>query len=404
MSDMSDDGAGPLDGLRVIDVGVLVQGPQAAQMLYEMGADVVKVEVPGIGDHARWIPISATDRRAPFLIGTNRGKRSITLDLQNADGRQVFLDLAARADVVISNFAAGAMERCGVGYDDLAAVNPRLVYGAGTAYGLEGEAAGRKGADLGAQAAGGLMRAIPAGDTAPGPVGITIADHIAAQNMVNGILAALLARERTGRGQKIETSLLGGQIYAQASEYTATLLGGEELDPPTHGGHPLVPGVYGVVPTADGAIALVGVTPPVRADFFATIGRPDLADDERFMARVVRPEDRDELFTALGAAMRTRTTAEWGALFGNSDIRWSPVRNRLDVAADPDLHESGYFYTDHHPEWGEVTMVGHPVRYSDTPARVGGLAPELGQHTEEILLELGRDWDDIAALREGGAL
>lgn len=402
---MSTDGAaGPLAGIRVIDAGVLVQGPQAAQMLHEMGADVIKVETPGVGDHARWIPISATDGRAPFFIGTNRGKRSITVNLRHADGRQVFLDLAARADVVISNFTAGALERRGVGYDDLAAINPGIVYAAGTAYGLEGASAPRKGADLGAQVAGGLARAAPTGATDPAPVGITIADHIASQNMVNGILAALLARERTGRGQKIETSLIGGQIYAQASEYTAVLLAGADLDPPTHGGHPLIPALYGVVPTADGAVALVGVPPPARAEFFALVGRPDLADDDRFMGTIVPPEARDELFTAIGDATRTRTSAEWAAIFDAADVRWAPVRDRLAVADDPDHHAAGYFTSVDHPEWGDVTMVGHPIRYSGSTPRVDGLAPELGQHTEEILLELGRDWDDIAALRESGAI
>ncbi|MEM7141863.1 MAG: CoA transferase [Actinomycetota bacterium] len=401
---MDETAPGALAGTRVIDVGLLIQGPHAAQMMYEMGADVVKVELPGIGDHARWIPISQTDRRPPFFIASNRGKRSITLDLRTDAGREVFLDLCREADVVISNFGAGTMEAWGVGYDDLAAINPRIVYAAGLAYGVEGEASQRKGADIGGQAAGGLMRSTPTGEDAPGPVGVTIADHIASQNMVAGILASLLSRERTGRGQKVETSLLGGQIYAQAAEYTGAILGGEDLEPATHGGHPLIPGMYGVVPTADGAIALVGVLPAVRADFFAMLGIPELADDERFMGTSIRGSDRNELFEAMGDAMRSRTTAEWGEMFGNSDIRWAPVRRRLDAAVDPANHDSGYFYVENHPEWGEVTLVGHPVRMSATPARNGGPIPELGQHTEEILLELGRDWDDITALRERGAI
>ena len=292
----------------------------------------------------------------------------------------------------------------GIGYDQLAAVNPRIVFGAGTAYGLEGEAAKRKGADIGAQAAGGLMRATPDGDVEPGAVGVTIADHIASQNMVNGVLAALLARERTGRGQKIETSLLGGQIYAQASEYTATALLGRDLPAPTFGGHPVIFGLYGVVPTADGAIALVGITPGDRAEFFSLIGRPELAGVERFMVNEIRGEVRDELFAAIGEATRARTTAEWGERITNPDIRWAPVLGRRETAADPDLHAAGYFYREAHPEWGEVTMVGHPIRFSDTPARHGGAVPELGQHTEEILLETGRDWDEITALRERGAI
>lgn len=395
---------GPLDGITVIDVGLLVQGPQAAQMLYELGADVIKVELPGVGDHARWVPISMDDWRAPYFIACNRGKRSLAVDLRTTAGRNVFLDLAATADVVVSNFAAGTMDSWGLGHDDLAVVNPRIVYAAGTAYGHAGEASGRKGADLGGQAAGGLARAMAEGDTMPSAVGVTIADHIASQNLVSGVLAALFARERTGQGQAIETSLLGGQIYAQASEYTAAVLADDDLAPPTHGGHPLIPGIYGMVPTADGAIALVGVVPAVRDEFFALIGAPELSDDERFSRTVIAGADRDALFVALGEAMRSRTTAEWGEMFGDSDIRWAPVRHRREVIDDQDSYDNGWLYRTTHPEWGEVSLVGNPIRLSETPARRGGDVPELGQHTEEILLELGRSWDDIGALRESGAI
>lgn len=395
---------GPLDGTTVIDVGLLVQGPQAAQMLYELGADVIKVELPGLGDQARWLPVAPDDWRPPYFIACNRGKRGIALDLRTDEGRSVFLDLAATADVVISNFAAGTMEAWGVGYEALAAINPRLVYASGTAYGSKGAAAGRKGADLGGQVAGGLARAMAEGDIAPSATGVTIADHIASQNMVAGVLAALLARERTGVGQMIETSLLGGQIYAQASEFTATLLGGDNLAPPIHGGHPLIPGIYGIVPTADGAIALVGIGPGLRDTLFALLGVPELSIDDRFIQPLVAAEDRDDLFSALGAATRSRTTAEWGELFDESGIRWAPVRSRTEVSDDPASYENGWLYRTRHPEWGEVTMVGNPIRLSDTPIRPGGEVPELGQHTEEILLELGRTWDDIAALRESGTI
>lgn len=402
---MSDDaGPGPLHGTTVLDVGLLVQGPQASQMLYELGAEVIKVELPGIGDQARWIPISKDDRRAPYFIACNRGKRAMTLDLRTADGRDVFLDLVARADVVVSNFATGTMDGWGLGHEQLRTVNPRIISATGTAYGSVGSAAGRKGADLGGQAAGGLARAMAHGDVDPSAVGVTIADHIASQNIVSGVLAALVARERTGQGQMVETSLLGGQIYAQASEFTATVLGGVDLDPPTHGGHPLVPGIYGMVPTADGAIALVGVVPDTRDEFFALIGAPELSDDERFSKTVVAGVARDALFAELGRAMRSRTTAEWGELFDASGFRWAPVRSRHEVVDDPDSYANGWLERTSHPEWGDVAMVGNPIRLSDTPVRAGGDVPELGQHTEEILLELGRTWDDIGALRDAGVI
>lgn len=394
---------GPLTGIRVVEVGLLVQGPQAAQFLHEMGAEVIKVELPGIGDQARWIPISYEDRRAPFFIACNRGKRSITLDLRVDDGRAAFLDLIATADVVVSNFAAGTLDRWGLGFDALAAHNPRLIYAAGTAYGVVGPDAARKGADLGGQAMAGLVHAHD-GEDPTTAVGATIADHIASQNLSNGVLAALFARERTGRGQRVESSLVGGQIYAQAAEYTAAMLSGDDLAAPTHGGHPLIMGLYGIVPTADGAIALVGVTPPERAAFFTRVGAPDMAEEERFATVGLSPETRDELFERLGAVFTAKTTAEWRPALDELGVRWAPVRSRVEAASDEALYDNGYLYREAHPEWGDISMVGTPVQLSDTPARVGGAIPELGQHTEEVLLEIGFTWDRIAELRESGAI
>src|SRR2546423_6524287 len=258
---------GALDGIRVVEAGLLVQGPQAAAQLGEWGADVVKVELPGIGDQARWLPISPDDFRSGYFIGCNRGKRSVTVDLRTPDGREVFLRLAEAADVVITNFKPGTMEGWGLGYDEVSRRNPRIVYAAGSTFGDRGPDAGREGADLSAQAAGGLISTTGADGADPTPVGITIADHIAALNLVAGILAALLVRTGTGLGQRVDTSLLGAQIWAQASEYTACLLSGAAAGR-SNRGHPLVPGLYAIFPTADGWIAIVGVVRPARSTFF----------------------------------------------------------------------------------------------------------------------------------------
>jgi formyl-CoA transferase/CoA:oxalate CoA-transferase len=393
--------SGALEGIRVLDVGLLVQGPQAAQLLGDLGADVIKVELPGFGDQARWIPISQGDLRAPFFIGCNRGKRSITLDLRVEAGREVFLRLADGADVVISNFLPGTMAGWGIGYGDLAKRNPRIVYGIGSVFGSLGSDADRKGADLAGQAAGGLIRSTGTGPHDVTPVGVTIADHIGSQNLANGVLAALLARERTGRGQKVEVSLLGGQIYAQASEYTYTFLTGRN---PGHAdrGHPLLPVFYGVLPTADGHIAIVGVPAPRRASFFQAIGRPELAGDERFNALILTPENQHALFDLLAETFRSRPTAAWEQILRDAGHRYAAVRDYLEVSEDEGAFQNGYLQRIDHPEWGTVTMVGCPIRLSDTPARPAALAPELGQHTEEILLEHGFDWDEISALREAG--
>ena len=249
---------GPLDGVRVVEAGLLVQGPQASLTMLEWGADVVKVELPNFGDQARWLPVSREDRRSPWFTAYNRGKRSVTIDLRTPAGREVFLRLAERSDVVITNFKPGTMEGWGLGYDDIARRNERIVYATSSSFGREGPDAAREGADLSGQAAGGLISTIGGKDTDPSPVGATIADHIAGQNLLAGVLAALYARERTGKGQLVETSLLGGQIWAQAGEYTKYLMSGE-MSGPSAGGHPMVPGLYGIFPTADGWIAIVGV-------------------------------------------------------------------------------------------------------------------------------------------------
>src|SRR4051794_16461831 len=192
---------GALDGIRVVEAGLLGQGPQAAATLREWGADVTKVELPGLGDQSRWIPVTSTDWRAPYFLGCNRGKRSITIDLRVPDGRELFLQLCAGADVVITNFKPGTMDAWGLGYDAVAARNPAIVYATGSTFGPVGPDAAREGADLAGQAAGGLISTTGRLGGEPTPVGATIADHTASQNLVAGILAALIARQRTGRGQ-----------------------------------------------------------------------------------------------------------------------------------------------------------------------------------------------------------
>ena len=394
---------GALAGVRVLDLGLLVQGPQAALLLADMGADVVKVELPELGDQGRWIPVSLEDRRPPYFIGCNRGKRSVTVDLRSERGREVFFRLADTADVVISNFAPGTLERWGIDYETVSARNPRIVYGQGSTFGSQGPDAPRKGADIAGQASGGLIYRTGRGPESVTPVGATIADHIGSQNLANGVLAALFAREKSGRGQKVEVSLLGGQIYAQASEYTYAFLTGRNPGQADRG-HALIPLFYGVFGTADGHIAIVGVTPPHRAAFFAALGRPELAADPRFTGAVLSPERRRELFDLLEECFAKETTAEWERRLARAGQRFAAVRDYLEVAADEGVYANGYLQRTEHPEWGALPMVGCPIRMSDTPTRPGALAPELGQHTEEVLLELGYDWDEIAALRDAKAI
>ncbi len=397
---MPDEG-GALEGLRVLDLGQIVQGPQAAQLFSDLGADVIKIELPGSGELGRWTILSPEDLRSPFFIACNRGKRGITLDLRVAAGRDVFLRLIETADVLISNFVPGTLEGWGLGYEVLARRNPRLVFATGSTFGPVGLDADQRGADLAGQAAGGLIRRTGPSDLRP--IGATIADHLGSQNMANGVLAALFARQRTGRGQRVDVSLVGAVIFAQAAEYTYTMLTGRDPGE-TDRGHPLIAGLYGIVPTSDGHIGIIGVLPGQRSAFFHAIGRSELASDARFSVAYYPPETKRALFDALSEAFRTRSTADWMKRLRELDVRCAPVRDYLEVMQDEGVFENGYLQRFEDPDLGEITTMGCPIRMSDTPARPGRHVPELGQHTEEVLLEIGLDWDEITSLRRAGAI
>jgi crotonobetainyl-CoA:carnitine CoA-transferase CaiB-like acyl-CoA transferase len=395
---------GPLDGLRVLEAGLLVQGPQAALTMQEWGADVVKIELPGFGDQSRWLPMARDDRRSAFFAAYNRGKRSMTIDLRVPKGREVFLRLVEDADVVITNFKPGTMEEWGIGYADAAGRNERIIYAMGSSFGPEGPDATREGADLSAQAAGGLISTTGGKGADPSAIGATIADHISGQNLLSGILAALYAREHTGRGQLIETSLLGGQLWAQAGEYTRYLLSGE-ISGPSGRSHPMIPGIYGVFPTADGWIAIVGTAGPARDLFYRTIGRPDLI--ERFHSLLYFEDDKAELWPILDEVFATKPTAEWCALLSAAGLRFAPVRDHAEVAADPGVRANGYIVNveDADTPGTSTEVVRAPVRFSEPlPPPTDSRPPELGQHTEEVLLQAGYSWDDIASLSEAGAI
>ena len=391
-----------LQGIRVIEAGLLVQGPQAAALLGQLGAEVIKVELPNIGDQARWLPIAAGDFRSAFFTACNRGKRSVTLDLRNDRGRDAFIRLIESADVLITNFQPGTMDGWGLGYDVLRERNPRLVYAAGSAFGALGPDASRAGADLSAQASGGLISGTGVDGGEPTPVAATIADHISSQNLVAGVLAALVARNGTNRGQRVDVSLLGSQIWAQASEYTYYLLSGA-VPGRANRSNPMIAGIYGIFPTSDGWVAVVGVVGPQHASFYDAIGRPDLTTDARFVSPLLDEAQKAELFAILADVFEQRTTAEWCDVLAEVGVRYAPVRDLAEVAADPQVWENGYLRVIEDDDGAEVRVVGSPIALSANPAQVGGTVPELGQHTEEVLLELGYSWDDIGELRDAGA-
>ena len=390
---------GALEGIRVVDVGLLVQGPQAGQTLRDLGAEVIKVELPGLGDMARWIPISMEDLRTPYFEACNRGKKSITVDLRVAEGANIFRKLVDTADVLVANFKPGTLEAWGLSYEALSKTNPGLIYAMGSTFGPEGRGADREGADLAGQAAGGLISTTGSDGEPPTPVGATIADHIGSMNMTVGILAALFSRNVTGKGQRVDVSLLGGQIYAQASEYTAYLMP-EKVPGRSNGGHPLLPMAYGILETADGHIALVGVLPDKRQALYEAAGVPELIEDERFAPIIYTTEIRQELFRLLADGFKAKTTDEWAAILDRIEVRYAPVNDYEQAASDPLVTTNKYIVELEDFNGETRRVVGSPIKMSDTPTSPSASAPELGQHTEEILLELDYTWEQISELRD----
>ncbi len=394
--------AGALDGMTVLDLSILVQGPQAAAMLHDMGADVVKVELPVAGDLGRWIVVSPEDHRSGLFEACNRGKRSVTLDLRQEGGKTALRKLVETADVLIHNFVPGTMEEWGLSYEELATINPHLIYASGSSFGPLGPDAPREGADTIGQSWGGLMSTTGTDDGDPTPLGVLIADHTGCQNLATGVLGALVHRERTGEGQRVEVSLFGGMIWAQASELNHALLSGENLGPANRG-HPMIKALLRMIPTSDGWIQMVGVPSQLWPGFARAIDRPDLIDDQRFTTQLLKPDDLAFLCDLVDEIFPTRTTAEWCERLAAEQQRFAPVRDHLEVIADEGAVANGYFIDVEHPEYGPIRTIGSPIRMSATPTVPGVVAPELGQHTEEVLLEAGFTWEQIAELQEQGA-
>jgi CoA:oxalate CoA-transferase len=390
---------GCLTGIRVLDFSIVVQGPQCAVMLADLGAEVIKIERRDYGDLARGLPISVTDRRSAYFYALNRGKRSVTLDITRPEGVEVVLKLIETADVMISSFRPGVLDRLGLGYEACAAVNPRLIYATASALGPKGPDAERPGVDLVAQAMGGLISTIGQDGEFPSPVGAVIGDSAGGQNLCIGILAALFARANTGRGQRVDASLIGGQIWAQAGELSYQLIGGVTLGRANRG-HPAIPLLYRVFRTADGHMVMAGVTDNEWPDFVKAIERPELAHDPRFTSAMLRARHMKELFAILEPLFETRTTADWCERMRIADQRFGPVNDYTAVADYDQLYANSYLRKVNHPEWGPIKAIGNPITLSDTPAAPQDWAPELGQHTEEVLLTAGYTWEQIEQFRE----
>ncbi|MCC7079506.1 MAG: CoA transferase [Burkholderiales bacterium] len=404
----------PLANVRVLDLSRILAGPWCAQILADLGAEVIKIERPGKGDDTRgWGPPFLRDAQgrdtaqAAYFQCTNRGKKSVTVDIANPEGQRIVRELAARCDVLLENFKVGDLARYGLGYDAIRLLNPRIVYCSITGFGQTGPYRDRAGYDFMIQALGGLMSITGERDDLPGggpqKAGVAVADLMTGMYSTVAILGALWERTASGEGQHIDMALLDTQVGWLANQNLNYLVSG---DAPRRLGnaHPnLTP--YDAFKTSDGDIILAIGNDAQYARFCEAVGRAELVTDARFKDNPSRVANRAELKALLEPVMRERTMTEWMQLLEPLGIPCGPI-NRLDqVFADPQVVHRGLRIELPHPVAGRVPLVANPIRYSRTPIRYEKAPPLLGEHTDEVLRDLLEKSDaELATLRSSGAI
>ena len=399
--------AGPLEGIRVLDLSRILAGPWASQMLADLGAEVIKVERPGCGDDTRgWGPPYMPDAEgesngeAAYFHGANRGKLSVCIDMARPEGQGLIRELAAQSDVLIENFKVGGLEKYSLDYDSLRQVNARLVYCSITGFGQTGPYAARAGYDFMIQAMGGMMSVTGEADGQPMKIGVALADVLTGLYAANAIQAALIHQRATGQGQYIDMALLDVQVATLANQAMNYLASG--VNPKRLGNaHPnIVP--YQAFETTDGYIILAVGNDAQFERFCELAGRSELAADERFRCNSDRVRHRQALVPEVVSIMQQRSSSDWLEALNARGIPCGPINNLDQVFADPQVRHRGLELELEHPTAGSVASVANPIRLSQTPIEYERAPPLLGQHTDEVLagvLEL--DAETIASLRSG---
>jgi crotonobetainyl-CoA:carnitine CoA-transferase CaiB-like acyl-CoA transferase len=402
-----------LSGVRVLDLSRVLAGPWCTQTLADLGADVIKVERPGSGDDTRgWGPPFLKDQsgadtaEAAYYLGTNRNKRSVTIDLAHPEGQALVRRLALRADVMVENFKVGDMARYGLDAGAMLALNPRLVYCSVTGFGQTGPYRDRAGYDYAIQGIGGLMSVTGERDDRPGggpqKVGVAVADLFTGMYATVAILAALRHRDATGQGQAIDMALLDTQVAMLANLGANYLVTGQ---PPGRAGNAhqnIVP--YQVFEVADGHLILAVGNDGQFTRLCTVAGCPELATDPRFARNADRVRHRETLVPLLAERLRRRAKADWLAALEAAKVPCGPINHLGEVFDDPQVRARQMVTTMPHPLAGELRLVSSPIKLSATPVQPRRAPPLLGQHTDEVLAELSLSADERAALRAQGVV
>ena len=394
--------SGPLEGVRVLDFTWALAGPYATALLADLGAEVVKVEMPGVGDFTR--------RNAPFVgdvshyfLSVNRGKKSITLNLKHERGREIARALARKSDVLVENFVPGTLDRLGLGYAEMSALNPRLVYASCSGFGQTGPYAQRPAYDIIIQALAGTMSITGERGRPPVRVGFSVGDLGGALFTTIGILAALAERERSGLGQCVDVSLLDAQVALLENAFSRFFATGKV--PERLGSrHPVV-APFQVYPSCDGQFVVAAGNERQWPAFCRALGLERLLADARFATASQRAANADDLEREVSAVTATLATAECLAALAEAEVPCAPLQTIAQAAADPHLAAREMFVTLDHPRCGPLKVVGTPLKMSRTPPAVARPSPDLGEHTEEVLATLlGLTAADVEYLRREGAV
>jgi crotonobetainyl-CoA:carnitine CoA-transferase CaiB-like acyl-CoA transferase len=392
----------PLKGIRVLDLTRVLAGPYCAMLLGDMGAEVIKVEEPGKGDDTRgWPPFAGGE--STYFMSVNRNKKSVTLNLKAPEGRELLKKLAKKSDVLLENFRTGTMEKLGLGYATLAKLNPRLVYCAMSGFGESGPESHRGGYDLIVQAESGVMDLTGFADGPPVKVGNSIADLVAGMSGAHGVTLALLARQKTRRGQKVEIAML--DVMASLLTYQAGMYLNAGRTPARRGNeHPsIVP--YEVFKAADGYLALGVANNSLWERCCAALERPDLAKDPRYATEASRVENRATLVPLLNEVLGARSGEDWMKRLEAVGVPAGRIRTVPEVCESEHLRARGMVVALPHAKAGTVRMMGVPIRLHRTPGKAKSAAPVLGGDTEAVLTRvLGLRRADVQRLRKSGVL
>jgi len=402
--------AKPLEGIKVIEIGQEIQGPFAGLFLADLGADVVKVENKETGDLSRWMAASLIGgpgvRNAEvshYFIAMNRGKRSITADLKKPAAIEIVRRMVKAYDVLLTNYRPGVLDRLGLGYDEVRKLNSGIVYAQGSSWGPKGPWVMRPSRDTLAQAASGIMAKTGMPNDPPLAAGIFVADHTGALSLAGGILAALVARERTGKSQKVDVSIYGTMIAMQGMEINYTSITGQEPERAGRG-HQFLHGVWGAFPTKDGHICIAGVDDKRWPAFCRIMGIEELEKDPEYSDNVTRNFHGEKIQSVLDLIFPKKTSREWLGELNDADILATEVVDYRTMLQSEQARINGYLKELDHPVAGKVLVTGTPVSINGEVETIAQMPPEHGANTEEVLLELGYSWEEIGSLRESGAV